>query len=197
MMTAEIYYENDFNLGVKFGSPEMSLDADFDIIISCGGQQYRAWRKDGVCYNCTATSLYVSPKPANIPAYDYIAVVIPVNNHGLGVGQLAVSVGAEVIIEGESMISWGVSKPPIYLVDAIVDDSETEGIFDISVAVGANVYVDGGAVDLTNYVQRQELKNYTEKTEIASNLLVQATSAALAQSQSASNPDKIYYTVEA
>lgn len=202
MTAVRIYYEDDFQLGVKFGGVGMSLDADFDIIISSGGQQYRAWRKGGVCYNCTATIISTSPKLDDIPIYDFIAVSIPVKNHGLGVGELIIDVGVWVVgSEGQLVQVWETSHPDIELVETDPNVQQgTDGLFVITVEVNPNnehnsgvIIVQGRGDSMTAVMSQAAVTQVIEN--ILADILVESTEDN-AQQESANNPTKIVYTAE-
>lgn len=203
MTTVRIYYEDDFQLGVKFGGVGMSLDADFDIIISSGGQQYRAWRKDGVCYNCAATIITTSPKLDDIPIYDFIAVSIPVKNHGLGIGELTIEVGVW-IAGGDGALAqvWETSRPAIELVETDPNvEYGTDGVLVITVEVNPNNEHNSGVIivqergdSMTSVMSQAAVTEALEN--ILGDILIESTEDK-AQQESAKNHTKIVYTVEA
>ena len=202
MTPIRIYYEDDFQLGVKFGGIGMSLDEDFDIIISSGGQQYRAWRKDGVCYNCTATIVTTSPKLEDIPIYDFLAVRIPAKNHGLGIGELTIDVGVWIADSSGTLAQiWETSKPNIELVETDPNiEQGTDGLFVITVEVNPHnehnsaIIIAQDRVKSTVAVMSQAaVTNALEN--ILNDILIEATEDN-AQQESANNPNKIVYVVE-
>lgn len=202
MTPIRIYYEDDFQLGVKFGGIGMSLDEDFDIIISCGGQQYRAWRKDGVCYNCTATIVTTSPKLEDIPIYDFIAVKIPVKNHGLGIGELTIDVGVWIADSSGTLAQiWETSKPNIELVETDPNiEQGTDGLFVITVEVNphnehnSTIIVAQERGESTVAVMSQAAVT-RELEDILESLFMKSTEDE-AQQESEQNPKKIVYVVE-
>lgn len=202
MTSIRIYYEDDFQLGVKFGGVGMSLDADFDIIINCGGQQYRVWRKDGRCYNCVATTISTSPKLDDIPIYDFIAVAIPVKNHGLGIGELTIDVGVWIVgSDGQLAQVWETSRPDIELVETDPNVEEgTDGLFVITVEVNPNNEHNTGVIIVqqrgesqTAVMSQAAVSQALEN--ILNDILVESTEDK-AQQDSLDNPTKIVYTVE-
>lgn len=202
MTPIRIYYEDDFSLGIKFGGVGMSLDADFDIILNCGGQQYRAWRKGGVCYNCSATTILTSPKLDDIPVYDFLAVSIPVQNHGLGIGELSIDVGVWVVgSEGELVQTWETSHPNIELVETDPNIEEgVDGIFVITVEVNPNNEHNSGIIIVQERGESQTaVMSQAAVTQALENILdyilIESTEDK-AQQESASNPTKMVYTVE-
>lgn len=202
MAPIRIYYEDDFQLGIKFGGVGMSLDADFDIIISCGGQQYRAWRKNGVCYNCTATIITTTPKLDDIPIYDFIAVSIPVKNHGLGIGELTIDVGVWIVgSDGQLAQVWETSRPDIELVETDPNVEEgTDGLFVITVEVNPNNEHNAGVIIVqqrgesqTAVMSQAAVSQALEN--ILNDILIESTEDK-AQQDSLDNPTKIVYVVE-
>lgn len=122
--------------------------------------------------------------------------------------------GDYITIAGERLawdkysLSWGTAKTdtssPRQLYE-LFGNLYVEGDVDVGGKVSANEIEgeenvpSGDYVDQTrmeSYV-RNQLSSYSKTTDIASNLLVRASSAESAQSQSAINTTKIYYTVEA
>lgn len=158
MTPIRIYYEDDFQLGVKFGGIAMSLGADFDIIISCGGQQYRAWRKDGVCYNCTASVITTMPKLDDIPIYDFVAASIPVKNHGLGIGRLTIDVGVWIADSDATPAQiWETLNPNVELVEVDPNmEIGTDGALVVTVEVNPN-NEHNSSIDITNVASKNEL----------------------------------------
>lgn len=202
MAPIRIYYEDDFQLGIKFGGVGMSLDADFDIIISCGGQQYRAWRKNGACYNCTATIITTTPKLDDIPIYDFIAVSIPVKNHGLGIGELTIDVGVWIVgSDGQLAQVWETSRPDIELVETDPNVEEgTDGLFVLTVEVNPNNEHNAGVIIVqqrgesqTAVMSQAAVSQALEN--ILNDILVESTEDK-AQQDSLDNPTKIVYVVE-
>lgn len=202
MTPIRIYFEDDFHLGMKFGGVGMPTDTDFDIILNAGGQQYRAWRKDGVSYNCETTVVLTSPKVDDIAVYDFLAVSIPVKNHGLGIGELTIDVGVWVVgSDGTLSQVWETSRPEIELVETDPNIEEgVDGTFVITVEVNPNNEHNSGIIIVQERGDSQAaVMSQAAVTQalanILSDILVESTEDE-AQEESANDHTKIFYTTE-